>query len=224
MATASTTLRGLVASSPLRRLARAPPDARPVRLDSRLAPRRVVVPPAAAPRRFAAMASPAPKVVTFVTGNQNKLKEVRAILGDEYADKFVLEAKKVDLPELQGEPEDIAKEKASLAAKDIGGPTLVEDTSLCYNALKGLPGPYVKWFLDKTGHEGLVNMLAAYEDKSAYAQCIFAYCEGPAPNPSSLSGRRTASSCPREDPRISGGTPCFSRTGSNRRTRRWRRR
>ena len=63
------------------------------------------------------MASPAPKVVTFVTGNQNKLKEVRAILGNEYADKFVLEAKKVDLPELQGEPEDIAKEKASLAAK-----------------------------------------------------------------------------------------------------------
>ena len=192
MATASTTLRGLVASSPLRRLARAPPDARPVRLDSRLAPRRVVVPPAAAPRRFAAIASPAPKVVTFVTGNQNKLKEVRAILGDEYADKFVLEAKKVDLPELQGEPEDIAKEKASLAAKDIGGPTLVEDTSLCYNALKGLPGPYVKWFLDKTGHEGLVNMLAAYEDKSAYAQCIFAYCEGPE--------RRTRRLC-REDGR-----------------------
>lgn len=29
------------------------------------------------------------------------------------------------------------------------------------------------------GHEGLNNMLAAYEDKSAYAQCIFAYTNGP---------------------------------------------
>ena len=63
----------------------------------------------------------APMVVTFVTGNQNKLKEVRSIIGEEHSDKFVLEAKKVDLPELQGEPEDIAKEKVMLAAKDIGG-------------------------------------------------------------------------------------------------------
>lgn len=221
MATASTTLRGFVASSPLRRLARAPssaspPDARPARLTSResqLAPRRVVVPPAAAPRRFAAMAASAPKVVTFVTGNQNKLKEVRAILGDDHADKFVLEAKKVDLPELQGEPEDIAKEKASLAAKDIGGPTLVEDTSLCYNALKGLPGPYVKWFLDKTGHEGLVNMLAAYEDKSAHAQCIFAYCEGPGAEPAVFVGKTDGVIVPARGPTDFGWDPVFQPDG-----------
>lgn len=56
-----------------------------------------------------------------MTGNHNKLKEVRAIIGEEHAEKFVLEAKKVDLPELQGEPEDIAREKVMLAAKDIGG-------------------------------------------------------------------------------------------------------
>jgi non-canonical purine NTP pyrophosphatase (RdgB/HAM1 family) len=130
----------------------------------------------------------APIVVTFVTGNQNKLKEVRAILGEEHADKFTLEACKVDLPELQGEPEDIAKEKVMLAAKQIDGPTLVEDTSLCYNALKGLPGPYVKWFLDKLGHDGLNKMLAGYEDKTAYAQCIFAYIDGPGGEPKVFTG------------------------------------
>jgi inosine triphosphate pyrophosphatase len=43
----------------------------------------------------------------------------------------------------------------------------------------GLPGVFVKWFLDLTGRQGLVNMLAAYEDKSAYAQCIFALSAGP---------------------------------------------
>jgi hypothetical protein len=26
-----------------------------------------------------------------------------------------------------------------------------QDTSLCFNALNGLPGPYIKWFLEKTG-------------------------------------------------------------------------
>jgi inosine triphosphate pyrophosphatase len=55
---------------------------------------------------------------------------------------------------------------------------MVEDTSLCYNAYGGLPGPYIKWFLKKLGHEGLNAMLAGFEDKSAYAQCIFAYTPG----------------------------------------------
>ena len=34
-----------------------------------------------------------------------------------------------------------------------------------------------KWFLDKCGREGLVKLLAGYEDKSAYALCTFAYYE-----------------------------------------------
>lgn len=55
---------------------------------------------------------------------------------------------------------------------------LVEDTSLCFNALKGLPGPYIKWFLDKIGHDGLNKLLVGFEDKSAYAMCTFAYSSG----------------------------------------------
>lgn len=39
-------------------------------------------------------------------------------------------------------------------------------------------GPYIKWFLQKLGHEGLNKLLAGYEDKSAYAQCIFVYMAG----------------------------------------------
>ena len=55
---------------------------------------------------------------------------------------------------------------------------MVEDTSLCFNAYEGLPGPYIKWFLKALGHEGLPKMLAGFDDKSAYAQCIFAYSPG----------------------------------------------
>jgi hypothetical protein len=36
-----------------------------------------------------------------------------------------------------------------------------------------------QWFLEKLGHEGLNNLLLAYPDKRAYAQCVVAYCEGP---------------------------------------------
>ena len=84
-----------------------------------------------------------------------------------------------------------------LAAGQIDGPTLVGDTSLCYNALHGLPGPYVKWFLDKLGHEGLNKMmLAGYADKSAYAQCVFAYVDGPKGEPKVFGAQPTGSIVP----------------------------
>lgn len=41
---------------------------------------------------------------------------------------------------MQGEVEEISKEKCRIAAREVGGPVMVEDTSLCYNALQGLPG------------------------------------------------------------------------------------
>jgi inosine triphosphate pyrophosphatase len=53
-------------------------------------------------------------------------------------------ARQVDLPELQGEPEDIAREKCRIAAEALQRPVITEDTSLCFNALGGLPGPYIK--------------------------------------------------------------------------------
>ena len=47
------------------------------------------------------------------------------------------------MPELQGEPDDISIEKCKLAVAEVKGPVIVEDTSLCFNALNGLPGPYM---------------------------------------------------------------------------------
>lgn len=56
---------------------------------------------------------------------------------------------------------------------------MVEDTGLCFNALGGLPGPYIKWFLEGLGHDGLNKLLGGFQDKTAYAQCVFAFCAGP---------------------------------------------
>jgi len=115
-------------------------------------------------------------LITFISGNAKKVEEIQNILGSLFP--HTLKPLKIDLPELQGEPEYIATEKCRLASLQVDGPCIIEDTSLCFNALGGLPGPYVKWFLDKTGLEGLNNILMAYEDKSAYAQTIFAYTKG----------------------------------------------
>merc|ERR1711879_572672 len=81
--------------------------------------------------------------------------------------------------ELQGAtPEEISEAKVRLAFSKVGEPVLIEDTSLCFDALGGLPGPYVKWFFDKLGNDGLTKMLEGYLDKSASALCIFAYWDG----------------------------------------------
>ncbi|XP_065777601.1 inosine triphosphate pyrophosphatase isoform X3 [Muntiacus reevesi] len=97
-------------------------------------------------------ASLAGKKIVFVTGNAKKLEEVIQILGDKFPCTLV--AQKIDLPEYQGEPDEISIRKCQEAARQVQGPVLVEDTCLCFNALGGLPGPYIKWFLEKLKPEG----------------------------------------------------------------------
>ena len=77
--------------------------------------------------------------VTFVTGNAKKLEEVRSILASGGELPFDVVSRKLDLPELQGEPGEISRQKCAIAAREVGGAVMVEDTSLCFNALGGLP-------------------------------------------------------------------------------------
>jgi inosine triphosphate pyrophosphatase len=162
------------------------------------------------------MSSTMKRTLTFVTGNKKKLEEVMQILGGADSLPFILDNIKLDLPELQGEPVDVSKEKCRLAAAQVNGPVIVEDTSLCFNALGGLPGVYIKWFLEKTGHEGLNNMLAAYEDKSAYAQCIFSYSDGPGSDPISFVGQSIGKIVPSRGPKDFGWDAVFEAEGFGR--------
>ena len=120
--------------------------------------------------------SPNDHSITFVCGNKKKIEEVIQILENF---PISIKSQNIDLPEYQGDPEFVATEKCKFAANIVNRPVLIDDTSLCFNALYGLPGVYVKWFLEKIGHVGLNNMLLAYSNKSAIAQCIFAYSQGP---------------------------------------------
>lgn len=59
---------------------------------------------------------------------------------------FQIENEDIDLPEYQGEPSEIARLKCLTASQRLQRPVIVEDTCLCFNALGGLPGPYIKWY------------------------------------------------------------------------------
>ncbi|CAG8370294.1 unnamed protein product [Penicillium salamii] len=127
--------------------------------------------------------------LNFITGNKNKLLEVRAILGN----VIEVDNQQVEVPEIQGTIEEIAKEKARRAAEAINGPALTEDTALEFHALKGLPGPYIKSFMEALGHEGLNKMLDGFEDRTAEAVCTFAFCRGPGEEPIIFQGRTEGS-------------------------------
>jgi len=135
--------------------------------------------------------------ISFVTGNAMKVKEVERILAQHGVTKgptpgqslINLQILNVDLPELQEiDTIAIAKDKALLAAQLAGGPCLVEDTSLMFHSLGGMPGPYIKWFQDRLKSDGLYNILAAYEDKSATAVCTLAFCPAPHSDPILFTG------------------------------------
>lgn len=56
----------------------------------------------------------APKELNFITGNANKLAEVRAILSE--VEGLELQNQNLDLPELQGTIEEITRDKCGRAA------------------------------------------------------------------------------------------------------------
>ena len=109
--------------------------------------------------------------LVFITSNPNKLAEAKSILKDFQIDSVVL-----DIPEFQGDAEFVVKEKARLAAKKLGMACFVDDTALCFDALNGLPGIYIKEFLEKIGRDGVVKLLSGFDDKSAEAKCMIGFC------------------------------------------------
>jgi len=153
------------------------------------------------------------KPIVFVTGNANKLKEVVQILDtDTFHHKVV--SQDIDLPEFQGEPDEITRAKCLEATRHVEGPVLIEDTCLCFNALGGMPGPYIKWFLKPLGPAGLHRMLADFEDKSAYAVCTFAYHSGvPGDKVHLFMGRTEGHIVAPRGPPGFGWDPCFEPTG-----------
>jgi hypothetical protein len=65
------------------------------------------------------------KTLNFITGNKNKLAEVQAILGN----TVLIQNRAIDVPEIQGTPEEIAKEKCRRAAEVVSFAALLKQRS-----------------------------------------------------------------------------------------------
>lgn len=109
----------------------------------------------------------------FITGNQNKVAEMKAIVPE-------IEQMQIDLPEIQDiDPHKIIAAKLQEALKHHSGPFIVEDTSLTMETLNGLPGPFIKWFMDAIGIDGLWDIVSKRDSQKATARAIIGYAADP---------------------------------------------
>lgn len=92
--------------------------------------------------------------ITVITSNRDKLAEINKILGTNH------KVSTLDIPEIQSlNLDQVITAKAKEAYAKIKKPVLVEDISLEIKTLKGLPGPFIKFFLHTLGTEGTVALV-----------------------------------------------------------------
>jgi non-canonical purine NTP pyrophosphatase (RdgB/HAM1 family) len=109
------------------------------------------------------------EAITFLTGSQEKFAEAQAVLPD-------LIRWHMDLPEIQDiDPRNIIQAKLAEASRHMSGAIVVEDTSLAFDALNGLPGPLIKWFLQRLGVEGLAHLPRVLGNDKASARTVVGY-------------------------------------------------
>lgn len=113
------------------------------------------------------------KEVLFITGNQYKADYLSRWLDMPVAHQ------KVDLDELQSlDMREIIDHKARQAYDLARKPVLVEDVGLTLTAMGKLPGPFIKWFLQEIGTEGVCKLADGLPHRKAVASVMYGYCDG----------------------------------------------
>ncbi len=108
------------------------------------------------------------KSLTFITSNPSKVEQLKRHL------TIPIEHQDLTLPEIQSlDLEEIVQLKAEAAYAHIKNPIIVEDTSLIFHALGKLPGPFIKWFYQELGNEGLIELINAYPNRNATVDIMY---------------------------------------------------
>ncbi len=105
----------------------------------------------------------------FITTSAGKYAEAAALIPG-------LRQLPVDLPEIQEfDATAIIRAKLQSALAQHQGEFIVEDTSLYFAGLNGLPGPLIKWFLQRLGTGGLYDLVHKIGDDRAEARTCLGY-------------------------------------------------
>lgn len=116
-------------------------------------------------------------MITLVTGNPDKLRELQAIAAS-LATRLEFTAQEVDLTEIQSlDLQDIVADKLRWAYETVQQPVIVEDVAAELASLQGLPGPFIKFFEQKLGRDALYQ-LSKQPGDSVVIRCVAGYYDG----------------------------------------------
>ena len=122
------------------------------------------------PRRQLSMSKIKLSDIVVVTSNPNKLREINEILGTNH------QVSSLGIPEIQSlDLDEVITAKAEAAFEIIKKPVLVTDVSLEIEALGGLPGPFVKFFLNTLGAEGTVKLIKGKGTETKVTDAVAIY-------------------------------------------------
>jgi len=107
----------------------------------------------------------------FATSNPGKIKEAQEILG------VKVNGTSLEIEEIQSlDPLKVALAKARAYFDALKEPLFVEDTSLSFEGLKGLPGPYISDMAKALGNSGLAELLKG-RSRKAQAQVTLVFVD-----------------------------------------------
>ena len=114
-------------------------------------------------------------MLRFATSNPHKVREAK-LVGKEFDVEFV--QLQEDYPEIR---DDDVRRVAEAGAKyifyKVGEPVIVEDTGLFIESLKGFPGAYSAFVLQRIGNEGILKLLTGSKNRKAEFVSAVGYCD-----------------------------------------------
>ncbi|MBP9761592.1 non-canonical purine NTP pyrophosphatase [Candidatus Saccharibacteria bacterium] len=110
----------------------------------------------------------------FITSNLDKVHHLNRLLAID------LSHIALELEEIQSvDPERVVTHKAKQAYEAVKKPVLVDDVSMWFDSLNGLPGPMIKLFIQaQDGLENLCRMADGLPSRRATAQAYFGIYDG----------------------------------------------
>src|SRR5690606_12910735 len=112
--------------------------------------------------------------IVFITGNENKAREVSAIMGG-----LPVTHRKADVVEKQSfDLREVVEAKVRSAYAIVKCPVMVEDVSLELECLGGFPGPFVKFWHEAVGYDHAMRIATALGKFGMIAKCGSAYFDG----------------------------------------------
>ena len=112
-------------------------------------------------------------MITFITGNEHKVKEAENIFK-----LFGVELEHIDLGymEPQGTLEGVAEFGAKYACQKLNRSVIVEDAGLFIRALNDFPGTYSKFVQNSLGNQNILKLMDGVDARYAEFRSVIGYC------------------------------------------------